>query len=188
MARIIILLSIIAFVACGQIESKNNNQTRDADSILYQTKYAAKDFEEIGFNLMQKETLGKLKLGLRNDSLIRNIGEPIDKSESVLWGADGEYHQTLKYTNLGIEIDLIGKKESDLIINMITVVSPCDYKTNKGISIASNYKTVEQAYKDCINISFSDSITLVAGSIYGGLILGFSNGKVKSIFIGASAE
>jgi hypothetical protein len=67
-------------------------------------------------------------------------------------------------------------------------LSPFDYKTSKGISIGSNYQEVEKAYKDYVNAEFSNKESIVAGSIYGGVIFSFKNGKVTSIFIGASAE
>lgn len=192
MIRILILFITVTFLACGQRDSdKSNNHSLNSDSLIKHVsdnKSDSKDFEKIGFELMRKESLDKLKLGLNVNDLTKILGESIEKSKSELWGADGEYHQTFKYSGLGLELDMIGEKEVDKIINMITVVSPCDYKTNKGISIGSNYKEVEQAYKDYLNPDFSNSTSLVAGSIYGGLIFSFENGKVKSIFLGASAE
>lgn len=184
--RILILLVPIILMACGHGNSDKKIESFKAGSA--ENRSESKDFLKLGLELMQSESLNELKIGLNVTELAKVLGEPNEKSKSELWGADGAYHQTFKYSNLGIELDLTGEKEADKIVNMITIVSPCNYKTNKGISIGSDYRDVEQAYKDYLDRDFSNSTSLVAGSIYGGLIFGFTNGRVKTIFIGASAE
>ena len=44
------------------------------------------------------------------------------------------------------------------------------------------------AYSDKINADESSDEMIVVGSIYGGMVFSFENGKVKQIFIGAGAE
>lgn len=190
--KFLILFMTISLVGCGQRSTeKKINQSVNCDSIKIQNsndKSVSKDYEKLGFDLMKNETLDKLKLGLKVSALTNFLGEPSDKSKNELWGADGEYHQTYKYSNLGIELDMMGEKESDKVINMITIVNQCEFKTSKGISIGSSYQEVEQVYNDYLNSNFSNRESIVAGSIYGGVIFSFEKGKVKSIFIGASAE
>ena len=72
---------------------------------------------------------------------------------------------------------------------MISIKSPCDYKTQRGIQIGSSSAEVHRAYKNEINLhdSKSDS-SIVAGTIYGGIIFGLKDTIVTSIFIGAAAE
>jgi hypothetical protein len=120
--------------------------------------------------------------------MIEILGEPDAKTESELWGADGEYHQTYKYSKKGIDLDIIGEKEANKKINMITIVEPCYYKTLKNVGIGSNFNKVENAYRGQINPQSSDSSKIVVGSIYGGLIFNIKAKKVESIFIGAGAE
>jgi hypothetical protein len=62
------------------------------------------------------------------------------------------------------------------------------FRTSKGISIGSSYQEVEQAYKDYMNPEFSNRESIVAGSIYGGVVFSFEKGKVKSVFVGAASE
>lgn len=185
--KILILLTTLSLVACGQNAKTSKTEISQNLSILEQDSNL-KDFEKVGFDLMNRETLNELRLGLDANELIKLLAEPSEKSESELWAADGAYHQTFKYPNHGIEIDLTGEKNVDQKVNMITIYSPCNYKTNKGVSIGSDFKTVEQAYKEYLNPENSNKETIVAGSIYGGLIFRFENEKVKSIFIGISAE
>ncbi|MFB6320805.1 hypothetical protein [Saccharicrinis sp. FJH54] len=192
MMKSLILFFFISFVTFGQEKTRENtNQHANSDStVLLKSNEIAhsKDFEKLGFELMESETLNKLKLGIQDSDLATILGLPDDTTKNELWGADGLYHQTYKYSKLGIKLDLIGETKSDKVINMITAINPCPFKTSKGISIGSNYQKVEQAYKDYLNSNFSNAETLVAGSIYGGVIFSFENGEVKSIFIGASAE
>jgi hypothetical protein len=116
------------------------------------------------------------------------LGKPEKKSALKLWGADGEYHQDYIYKSKGIEIDFIGKKESSKSINMITISKPCALATSNNIRIGSMKEDVERAYDGLINPEFSNSETIVVGSIFGGLVFILKNNKVESIFIGASAE
>lgn len=190
--KVLTLVLTLFLVACAQRSAdKDTSKSGNVDSIKIpktDDRAESKDFEELGFNLMKNETLDKLKLGLKLSDLINILGEPNVKTNNELWGADGEYHQTFKYSSMGIELDMIGENEEDKTVNMITVQIPCDYKTTEGISIGSDYEDVKEAYKGYLNQEFSNSESIVAGSIYGGVTFRFENGKVKSIFIGASAE
>jgi len=188
----LLLFLIIVIFSCNENNSNTVSvvpKNKDSNSILKNSdKLVEKDFDALGFDLMEKETLGTLKLGLKLSELKNILGEPNIIKENVLWDADGEFHQTIIYSNYGIELDMMGKKEMDKIINMITVESPCEYKTGRGVAIGSNYQDVEKLYKDYINPTFSDNEIIIAGSVYGGVIFKFEKEKVKSIFIGASAE
>jgi hypothetical protein len=192
MVKVLTLVLTLSLVACGQRSAdKDASKSGNVDSIKIQKtddKTESKDFEKLGFDLMKNETLDKLKLGLKLSDLINILGEPNVKTNNELWGADGEYHQTFKYSGMGIELDMIGENEEDKTVNIITVQNPCDYKTTKGLSIGSDYEDVKETYKEYLNPEFSNSKSIVAGSIYGGVTFIFENGKVKSIFIGASAE
>jgi uncharacterized lipoprotein YehR (DUF1307 family) len=192
MMKVLILVLTLTIVACGQRSAeKSASKSGNSDSKkihMTDDKPESKDFEKLGFDLMKNETLDKLKLGLKLSDLINILGEPNVKTNNEFWGADGEYHQTFKYSSMGIELDLIGENEGDKIVNMITIQNPCDYKTTKRISVGNDYQDVKEAYKEYLNPEFSNSESIVAGSIYGGVIFRFENGKVKSIFIGASAD
>ena len=71
---------------------------------------------------------------------------------------------------------------------MITITEPCEFKTTRNIGIGSNMEEVQTAYRQEINAKSSNTETIIAGTVYGGIIFNFENKKVKSIFIGASAE
>lgn len=146
------------------------------------------DFEELGFALMEQETLNDLKLGLNKKQVEEKIGVASEFSENEIWDADGEYHQTYFYKNLGIELDMIGDNLDTKKVNMITIYKPCKFKTSSGIAIGSKLSELEGEYGKYYNKEFSDKENFVAGSIYGGVIFTLKNNEVESIFIGVSAE
>jgi hypothetical protein len=119
------------------------------------------------------------------------MGNPKRKGARVVWGADGLAHQDWYYDDRGMIINM-ASPENELdseIISSIKLISPCNLKTKRGISIGSSIVEVEQAYGDQKeeDTSISEEY-FVAGSIYGGLIFTFENGYVSEIFLGASAE
>lgn len=122
---------------------------------------------------MENETLNQLKLGLELNQVENILGSTSDIGTNELWEADGAYHQRFIYKNLGIELDLIGDKKNDKVINTITINQPYDFKTSNNISIGSSYNEVEKFYKKYYNKDFSDKDTFVAVSIYGGVIFNF---------------
>ena len=148
-----------------------------------------KDYYELGWELVENESLGELKFGRQLSEVAKLLGEPSETiTYGVLW-ADAEYHQGFKYQEKGIEIDVIlGEEDWDKTINMITITAPCTYKTKKGIGIGSSYEEVVEAYKDYIEPGFSDHTSATAGTVYGGIIFNLEDNKVNLIFIGAAAE
>ena len=148
---------------------------------------ANNNYSQIGFALM-KENIGLLSIGISDSDTLKILGQPEQKSTARIWGADGMEHQGWYYNAKGIELDMI-RKENKQEVNMISIKSPCDYKTQRGIQIGSSSAEVQRAYKNEINLhdSKSDS-SIVAGTIYGGIIFGLKDTIVTSIFIGAAAE
>lgn len=75
------------------------------------------------------------------------------------------------------------------MIESITLTSPCTLATKQGIRIGSTEQEVRKAYrKDWNREDSASSENFVAGSIYGGIIFQFQDGKVTRIFLGAAAE
>jgi hypothetical protein len=147
--------------------------------------YLAKD----DFTLMGKERIGNLRIGLSEKKVKQVINCKVTREQDQLWGADGSYHQTWKYTDCGITLDMVSEKTgAPKSIASITLTKPSRLSTTRGIRIGSTAKAVMKAYKAEWNRESSNSDSFVAGSIYGGLIFHFQNGKVSKIFLGAAAE
>ncbi|WP_411876473.1 hypothetical protein [Vulcanococcus limneticus] len=146
------------------------------------------DFSAIGWELLKTDSLGPLRIGLSSDEIVKLLGNPEAKSEAKVWGADAQEHQQWIYDKVGLYFDMV-TEAGEQRIAMIKASSPCEFNTSRGVGIGTDALTVMRAYKAEINLSESDtSRSIVAGSVYGGLIFSLQDGRVSSIFLGASAE
>ncbi len=158
-----------------------NASTQDASG-------AEADFSAIGWELLKAESLGPLRIGLSSDETVKLLGSPETKSEAKVWGADAQEHQQWIYDKVGLSFDMV-TEAGEQRIAMIKASSPCEFKTSRGVGIGTDALTVMSAYKAEINLSESDSSrSIVAGSVYGGLIFSLQDGRVSSIFLGTAAE
>ena len=145
------------------------------------------NFAKIGYALM-KEKIGFLSLGISEDIVLKNLGDPEKKSTARIWGADGMEHQSWYYPAKGLEFDMV-RKDGKQVVDRISIERPCDYKTQRGIQIGSSAADVQTAYKNEINPQYgAPDSSIVAGTVFGGIIFGIKDGRVHSIFVGASAE
>ena len=147
------------------------------------------DYLKIGFRLMKEENLGNLALGLSDSDVIKYLGEAEKKSEAKVWAADGNVHQSWYYPAKGIELDMSNRPEGKPVVGRIALTAPCELKTRRGIGIGSTVQDVKTAYAKELDPNFSpESSSLLAGTVYGGIIFSLQDGAVSRIFIGAAAE
>jgi hypothetical protein len=141
------------------------------------------------FTLLHQERIGDLRIGLSENELNNTIKCPLKLGPEQLWGADGAHHQQWNYAGCGIALGMVSKKNgATKSIESIAVTSPSTLTTKQGIGIGSTAQEVMNAYNHHWNNEESNSERFVAGSIYGGLIFNFKNGRVIRIFLGAAAE
>jgi len=147
--------------------------------------------EKDPFALMNSEKLGTLKLDmpLSQITLPASCGQP-QKDTETFWGADGALHQDWVYTACGLELGLVREKKTDpQHLFSLTLRAPSRLKTLRGIGIGSTAQAVLKAYAAEYNPEESQKgQTIVAGTVYGGLIFTLKQGKVSEIFWGAGAE
>jgi hypothetical protein len=141
------------------------------------------------FSLLKNERIGNLRIGLSEAKIKQAIDCKPKREPEQFWGADGAYHQKWKYANCGITLGMVSaQKGANKSIESITIFHPSRLSTKRGIRIGSTESAVIKAYQAEADRSSSKSGTFVAGSVYGGLIFQFQNGKVSQIFLGAAAE
>ena len=179
---------IIWFSCNNQNSGDDKSALKNGDSVPTSDILESNKLGELGFELMKNESVGEIRLGIEQTKILKLLGEPDYKSNSELWGADGEYHQEWKYTRKGINLDFILTADSSSIVDMITISEPCTLKTKRNIGIGNSMEDVQIAYKELIDIKSSNSKTIIAGTIYGGMIFSVENKIVKSIFVGAGGE
>ncbi len=143
-------------------------------------------------NIVSEEAYDRLETGLSEAEVIAAFGEPEKKDEEVLQEATGEYIMTLDYPKQGLSIDLTraeGTETDARTVGGYLIQAPSELKSRLGVGIGSSRADVEKHYgalKD--EDGFTNDEKFVAGSVYGGEIFNFKDGKVSSIFVGAAAE
>lgn len=147
-------------------------------------------FAQDEFALLKSEQIGSLRIELPETEVLKVIPCSLKRGPDTVWGADGLYHQKWDYAACGISLDMVSEKKGGRkTIASIKAVGPSTLRTGKGIGIGSAEQEVMKAYQN--DISKDDGVpgkTVVAGSIYGGLIFSLRNGRVISMFLGAAAE
>lgn len=149
-----------------------------------------KDFAAIGFRLLSGEKLFVLEDAETEKEILKLLGRPEKKSKAEEWGADGLIHQQWFYGKMGIAVDFVREETSGAgKAGSVTLSAPSPKKTSRGIGIGSLQKEVLEAYGAEFNRE--ESLlpdTIIAGSVFGGLVFTMKDGRVESIFIGAAAE
>lgn len=140
--------------------------------------------------LMRPESLGDLHIDMPGRKVIALLGEPQEKGEQLLSEADALYHQEWRYPRQGIFLQLASVSPGDeQSITSVRAGLHSILETSKGIKVGDSFAAVSKAYSDTLNIDNSNPpFTLLAGSLYAGLLFSFEEGKVIQIFLGAAAE
>ena len=164
-----------------------------ANEILFDTPAPVLISEEcaaVDFNLLKSEGFGNLRVDLGDQQVVGLLGEPKIRDQRVLWEADAFYHQTWRYPERGIVLDMVSESADDRRrIASIRVGPPSMLRTRRGVGIGDSYSDVEKAYSSDRDEENSDPpLTFVAGSLYGGLVFSFEERRVTQIFLGAAGE
>jgi len=148
------------------------------------------DLEKTGLELLKKDGLGKLKIGLDIKQVVDMLGPPFQKTKAQFWGADGGYHSDWIYVSKGIVLNINripdhpDKKYHLNRVEGIVVESPCKLRTQRNIGIGSTRQEVLKAYQKAI-AKPQEKGRLLAGSYLGGITFTFQDNKVSKIFFGA---
>ena len=155
--------------------------------------------EVTGADIMVDGRIGGLHLDATEAEIIalgetEKLGE-LAKGKDEIWEAFGEAVQAWTFTGSGFSANMIsGELGAPKTVHSITLEAPSTLKTEHGIGIGSTKKEVITAYADyktekeeAQELSKKGVIYLV-GSIYGGMVFTFEEGKISKIFLGASAE
>ena len=128
--RLIVGFSLITTVFAAQPPDAGTALAQQLSDKATKINYA-----DLGFGLM-KETIGDLSLGIDDSVVLKKLGEPDKKSAAQIWGADGMEHQRWHYQSKGIELGMI-RNGSKQVVDRISLESPCEFKTQRGIQIGS---------------------------------------------------
>jgi len=137
------------------------------------------------------ERIGGLRLDMPAAEVLAGVACPPAKGRETFEAASGDYVQTWKMADCGLELKMQSeRKGGPKTVAAIEVQAPADLATGQGIRIGSSEAEVLAAYgrfRDQEGFS-KPGKTFVAGSVYGGLMFTFKNGRVAGMFLGAAAE
>ncbi len=152
--------------------------------------HGSQDTEGISFNT-DDERIGRLRLGLTEQAVRGSIPCMPQKGREIFEGATGEHVQVWKFPDCGVELKMSAERKGGRkVVRAITITSPSDLKTGRGMRIGSTEREVVEAYgrfRDPEEDS-EEGRSFVAGSVYDGMIFDFQDGRVIRIFLGSAAE
>lgn len=134
-----------------------------------------------------RENVGELHIGMSLKDANARVGNPGAKSEVQYEGATGLYTKGYTYEQ-GLTLYFAAEEEDGPFeVSAIGVGKP-GLTTARRIGVGSRADEVRTAYGPLIDDEESTDKTIVAGSVYGGILFEMQGGKVKGYFVGAAAE
>jgi hypothetical protein len=142
------------------------------------------------FCLESHERIGSLSIGLGQKQVMAALSCPVSKGKEEFWDATADYNQPWSFPACGITLNMTSSaKGGPKVVRNIEAVAPSRLATSTGIHVGSTEDEVLTAYGPFLDRESTErGRTIVAGSIYGGLIVSITNGRVSEIFLGAAAE
>src|SRR6185369_9004435 len=187
MKTIILLAMAILFVACN---AKKVSETQTStDSLKAATDTAAREdkLAEAGFNIMHSEKFGEIGIDLSLEMVVQALGEAETKSDVEVSQVDATNVQTWKYPSKGLEISFSEDENKKWTVVSYSITEKSTLKSSRGIGIGSSREEVLKAYQKDI-VEQSDEGSIIAGTVYGGIVFWLGEGKVRSIFVGTMAD
>ncbi len=190
--KYIVLSALLALTAaCNSSKNdKPGDKPADTAGIIHNPDTASAKTEPVIVKA-DIEHLGDLRLGMSTDSAETIAGKPGSKSKAEKWGADEMMHETWKWNDKGLEMNIVSDPQNAAAgkqVFSITASANCPYKTKAGIGVGSTMEEIQAAYKDQINKEETGDNQVIIGSMYGGIIFTLQNNKVLHVFVGAAAE
>ena len=139
---------------------------------------------------LSHEKIGDLHLGMSGADLEKMLGKPKEKSKIIELGATGDLVGTWSFPGKGITAEMVfdDRKGTNPSISALTANESCAFALPWGLKIGSTRAEVEKVYGKNFDPDMTTKETFIAGSIYGGSMYDFEDGKVVRLFIGAGAE
>lgn len=140
----------------------------------------------------EDETLGPLRLGMREAELVAAIGEPPSRPPFQEMEATGERIAQWEWPSLGVSATMIDG-DGGAQIASIELSSPCTFLSGQGgIGIGAAYDDVLAAYADVPGGEDPSPRTdasrerITIGNAYANLSFGFADGRVRDVHLGST--
>lgn len=141
------------------------------------------------------ESLGGLSLGDPSAKVETALGAPTSKGEVQEWAATGDRTSTWAWDGKGVSFEM-AERDGAFSVHSMSLTAPSTLTTSRGIGIGATFEQVDAAYKEFRGKGREEGEPeqwdlengITVGSVYGGTMFNFENGKVSTIFVGAAAE
>jgi len=217
--RFVSVLGIFLFIGClagcikrGEYVKKNNSPKYEAEKndavfdtdstsepvkkrplekqlcIIEKLEAEYKNADDVKQRIM-RETIGGLKLGMDAEKAVSMLNEPDSKTKPVEEAATGYIKSEWIWKSKGVQLTMDSSHGNNEVV-AIVVRHPFKGKTSCGISIGSTMEEAKNTYGKYLDKDFSQGDSIIAGTVYGGILFskGASSDKIGSIAIGAFAE
>lgn len=147
--------------------------------------------------LLEAESIGGVELYIGEETLIELLGEPDRESEPEFEAATGLMVSHFEYDEPGLRVQLFSSEAGDdRAVNRVDTLPGSEASTVGRIRLGMTLDQVRTVYGVFENEEEgpipadpeAEDFTFVVGSIYGGMMIQFTGGRVASIILGAVAE
>lgn len=142
------------------------------------------------FPVLHAEAIGPYEVGLSKEAVLRLAPGLRQNGPVIEEGATGEWVELWSDPVEGLSVGFSAETEDGpRRLRSVDVEAPSRLVTRRGIALGATYASVLAEYGDVVDRDFSPTpTTIIAGSLYGGMIFRFERGVLSSIFLGAGAE
>ncbi len=146
---------------------------------------------------LEAESVGGVELYINEEMLVQLLGDPDRENEPVFEEASGLYVSHVEYDKPGLRIQLFSSEDGgERAVNRVDTLPKSTASTVGQIRLGMSLEQVRTVYGALENEEEgpipadpgSEEFTFVAGSIYGGLMIQFADGRVAGMTLGAVAE
>lgn len=169
----------------------------ETSTTIYASDAKIYTIEAMGRMVADEESIAGIKIGdteleLGKAIVTQNLGR-MEKGEEWMSDAIGAKIQTLDFPDSGLSVDMMSYEGAPKSVMSINLYSPSTKQTGEGVGIGTVKAEAIQAYEKFITGTeekgfFENEDAHLVGSIYGGLVIHFDQGKVSNLFLGALAE
>lgn len=192
MRYIFCILAASFMISCssGKKEKATESAAANTDIPMHGDTELVRPVDTLSSPKPDMEHFGPVYLGQSEKDAVVALGAPDAKSKAQEWGADGMMHEDWTYKTAGLVVNMSFNKTGDpgKTVFSIKATAPCNFKTAAGAGVGSSYDEVKNLYAGNTDASVTGNAEIIVGSVYGGIIFQFANGKASSVFLGAAAE
>lgn len=142
------------------------------------------------FEWMTGERIGEFHVGMSEEELRTATSCSFVREAERKCEVTGESIASWRSSDCGVELTMAADEPGgEKHVRDVALTLAGTRHTARGIGVGSREERVAAVYADSIDHESSDpGRTIVAGSVYGGLVFEIEGGVVRRIFLGAAAE